>query len=364
MAGAKRAVWRQEGRAGRDALPRLLRSKWRFRRNAVACVARAVRDGGTVSAEGVDVLLVAVGRSNRRWREREAAAWALGNAPLTPEQSAKAVVALASAAILAKDDEGWPGGVSIHFVRLATAAATMSAALTISQIGKIPSLQDAAAFFAFGLVISAFFAVIAVLPVSYVIETDRLRAVRAAAVRALGRFGASSSLPIVVRAVAERGTRVRTAALDVLPRILDGIEETTSTPGFLESESGASAAARATAAGILRSCAEGLYALLYSGREPLVISILRALGRVGDGSAVQPVERLVKRGRTEAVRRLAEEVLPVLQERLRAEQAPHVLLRAAEAPASDPGELLRPASAQAEVDPGTLLRPASTDAFR
>jgi hypothetical protein len=101
---------------------------------------------------------------------------------------------------------------------------------------------------------------------------------------------------------------------------------------------------------------ERLYELLRLKDEQLVTSILEALGRAGGGRAVRPVERLTKRGRTERVRGKAAEILPVLQQRQRAEQAPQVLLRAAEPVPESPDELLRAASAEADVDPSTLLR--------
>lgn len=100
---------------------------------------------------------------------------------------------------------------------------------------------------------------------------------------------------------------------------------------------------------------------LYHENDALVMHILEALEKAGDGQAVAPVERMVKRGRTPELRAAAERILPILQERQQQENAPKMLLRASSAPAETPDVLLRPAMHTEETEPETLLR-ASAEA--
>ena len=88
---------------------------------------------------------------------------------------------------------------------------------------------------------------------------------------------------------------------------------------------------------------------------------LEALGKIGDGRAVYTVERLAARGKSSAIRQAAAQILPILQERQRAENAPGVLLRAANRPGSDVNNLLRPAEEAAPTDPQQLLRANITE---
>ncbi len=90
--------------------------------------------------------------------------------------------------------------------------------------------------------------------------------------------------------------------------------------------------------------------------EAIELDILELLRRHGEGSAADPVGRILKRGRTGRVRTKAAEILPVLKERLRIEQEPKVLLRPSGPPEDSPGELLRPAVSTADRDPSMLLR--------
>jgi hypothetical protein len=331
--------WR---RADRNPIPRLLRTK-RGRAGTVGRIADRVRRGDELSNSDVDLLLqTARTPFSWCWREREAAAWALGEAALSPKQAEKAVRALESAATLSDEEKGSPGRTGPHLLRLATTAAILTAVVPGREIARIPGTGDKASAILAGLVVFSFLAALPVLTLSYFVERDRLRAVRAVATRALGNFGTASSLSVALINASDHGACVSTAALDVLPRILDRVAA--GTPQSFPADE-----------------ARRLCKLLNSDREQLVISILNALGRAGGGSAVLPVERLVKKGSTEAVRRLAEETLPILQERLRAEQAPAVLLRASQPPAADSTELLRAARAEPQVDPNTLLRPGMSD---
>ena len=92
----------------------------------------------------------------------------------------------------------------------------------------------------------------------------------------------------------------------------------------------------------------------------LDVAILQALEWVGTGSVADKVARLVEHGATPAVREEAIRVLPILQARLREEQAPAILLRPSQnaAPAN---QLLR-AGLYVETTPAEqLLRPGNSE---
>ncbi len=99
-----------------------------------------------------------------------------------------------------------------------------------------------------------------------------------------------------------------------------------------------------------------LYRLLNYVHEPLQLQILEALGRMGDGRAVQPLQRLLAKTRSHAVRDTLQRVLPILGQRLQRETAPHTLLRASSAPQEAPETLLRPLEGSHDDQPEYLLR--------
>ncbi len=98
------------------------------------------------------------------------------------------------------------------------------------------------------------------------------------------------------------------------------------------------------------------WTLIEDRSQPLRLVIMEALGKVGDGRALGPVEHISQHGRP-LEREVAERILPVLRARKRQESDPKTLLRPI---ANDPEAadlLLRPATT-AESAPDKLLRPA------
>lgn len=90
--------------------------------------------------------------------------------------------------------------------------------------------------------------------------------------------------------------------------------------------------------------------------DALVMRVLEALEKMGDGRAVSAVAPIVTQGRTAAIRTAVQRILPILQERQQRENEQSMLLRASSAPAVSPEELLRPATHSPETKPETLLR--------
>ncbi len=95
--------------------------------------------------------------------------------------------------------------------------------------------------------------------------------------------------------------------------------------------------------------------LLYQPDESLVLEVIEALGKIGDGSALHPVKWVAERGRTQQIREAAQAILPILEERHRQEQDPQILLRPT-AGFSTPDTLLRAAQAKPETGSEHLLR--------
>ena len=108
-----------------------------------------------------------------------------------------------------------------------------------------------------------------------------------------------------------------------------------------------------------------LCALLFDGHtsEHLILLTVEALGRVGDGRAVEPMQKFAQLRRNSDLREIAESILPILIARREQENASSTLLRHSSAPPVAASQLLRAASASPATPPETLLRPSDgTDA--
>jgi hypothetical protein len=104
--------------------------------------------------------------------------------------------------------------------------------------------------------------------------------------------------------------------------------------------------------------------LLLDDKHPgMAEEALKALGRMGSGSAYKNVELIANNSRVETMRNLAREILPVLQARLANEKASQTLLRPTNAPDAPENILLRPAQGVTTNDEAAalLLRPSHSD---
>ncbi len=99
--------------------------------------------------------------------------------------------------------------------------------------------------------------------------------------------------------------------------------------------------------------------LLWQPDWTLTLEAVEALGKVGDGRAMEAVERLAARAISMEVTAAALRVLPVLRARHGQENNARTLLRAAD---SDPSLLLR-APSDSHADPTHLLRPETRDSL-
>jgi hypothetical protein len=177
------------------------------------------------------------------------------------------------------------------------------------------------------LLFTTVLASVPVVSVSLSLDRKQNNRVRAAAAVALGRLQSVESVGALTTALYDHSAAVRRAAVPALKSALP----------LLTPEHYGQLGVQAI---------PNLCRALGHGDELLVLHVLDALEKVGDGRAVQPVEETATRGRTDRIRQMAIRILPLLQERQRQESASKMLLRAAVPTESAPHTLLRPVSAE------------------
>jgi hypothetical protein len=183
------------------------------------------------------------------------------------------------------------------------------------------------------------------LPFSYLEEVSRWNRVRAAAAAALGRLRAKECVDLLAQhSVRDNYAELTVAACGALESVIPYLEESDSVALHIDT--------------VPNLCRIALHSSVF---RLDCFELVHALGKVGDGRAIPPVERLAKRGVTSAIRAEAERVLPILKERLRKEREASSLLRASLAPDSPTDILLRPAQDVGASDPQQLVRSVESD---
>jgi len=176
-----------------------------------------------------------------------------------------------------------------------------------------------------------------VLPFSAALDRRRLNRVREAAANSLGRLAVPESIGALAAAMYDRDPRVAATAAAALSRTL---------PMLTKAHYG-----RFGTEAVRRLCR-----LLQHPDERLVLDVLTALDKVGDPSAIRPVERLAKRSHSPTVQARVEALLPILYDRQRRAGESGRLLRPSTAPDAPAEILLRPAHGTGETAPDLLLR--------
>lgn len=166
-------------------------------------------------------------------------------------------------------------------------------------------------------------------------EDRRINRLRAAAIEALGRIRAPEVCGVLAGCLFTANLSLARAARQALKQALPML--TPDHYGALES-----------------SVVPNLCRALLHSDDALALLVLEALGKMGDGRAVRSVEETVRRGRTEAICRAAEAILPVLRERQQQENDRRMLLRGS-SQAVDTLHLLHALSTP--EPPEQLLRP-------
>jgi hypothetical protein len=290
--------------------------------------------------------------SPRRWRERGAAAWILGQVQLQPEEKASAVEGLCQLL----DNQTYTGrrrsikrplkrAAQLLYVPTLLGMLITFLFLVITLVNDSPASRSLLDWMLPCVLGTAVYTIVtAPLTISIATAGDRKRnaRVRAAAATSLGRMQMPQSVGALARAVLNGSMPVHKAASSALQHVLP-----TLTPDHY-GQLGADAV-------------PSLCRVLPFAEETLALAILDALAKVGDGSAVDSVERLTKRGRTAKVREEATRLLPILQQRQAEENAPKILLRASEQTRPGGDVLLRPASGVSDARSEELLRPSAIE---
>lgn len=90
--------------------------------------------------------------------------------------------------------------------------------------------------------------------------------------------------------------------------------------------------------------------------ESTTLVILKALTCIGDGRAINAVERLAQRPHTPEIGEAVTALLPILRQRDEESRSQSQLLRAGEVPETADQELVRPAASTNDAEPELLLR--------
>ncbi len=109
-------------------------------------------------------------------------------------------------------------------------------------------------------------------------------------------------------------------------------------------------------AGSLSVAGDRLSDGLRTSEPDLTRAVLYAIEQIGSSRHIAPVRHLIRWSAVPELRDAARRILPVLEERLRAERTADTLVRAGEAPPDSAGTLLRPSIGHADPKPEELLR--------
>jgi hypothetical protein len=338
---------------------RLVRRSLRFlsRRNPARRLAEAALAGERLEPELVREVLARLGRLRAtRFVEHELAAWALGVARLTEDERQQVLGQFCPLMT-----RGWRSGWWLSLAPFGVTVALFAALAALIEylLHTDTPLPSDIVYVVTALVVSACATAFAVSIAPQAICWLRDRP-REAAVTCLGRLGFVRAVPALARALhfddgSLGAAAVQRASWRALPAVLQRLAE--------DDRDWLDAGTTGLLAKVLR----------YSGpwrlgspwlafrrpppaHEALVLAILEALGRVGDGRVLRDVEYVAAHARTQAMRETAGRVAPVIRERAKRATEAASLLRPASAP--DAETLLRPASAPGEADPAVLLRPA------
>jgi HEAT repeat protein len=307
----------------------------RVRQLAVA----AVKTGVWPTQEDTKLLVAALNNSSLlRWRRRAVAAYLLSLMTLDEEHRE-----IAARALCRVVDDRTPvnlaGDAFLRTGEIAVVAflvATVIGALGGGMVGVMKALAWGAPFIGS---ISAF----ALIPSFIASELAHREAITLHSAWALASLKSPHSMGTLARAASDSNFRVRNIAILTIARICRTI--TADHYDQLSSE-----------------ITPGLCRLLSHADDKLVMVVLEALNKVGDGRAVQPVATVARRGVTGGVRSYAAYLLPILEERKRHENDPIRLLRPASA--SPAQQLLRPASQGGPANSAYLLRPTVEIVYR
>lgn len=364
------------------ALPKRIRQALRKlrKRNPVKQVAESVLQGEALSDAQLSTLLQRLrNASANRWNERMLASWLLGNVPLTDERTREAITTLGAtvekshkqdkirvfgrfvwrsaaymmAMVLLCFGADWLimnyltflkpiWGTLSGWVQLFADPYMNFWNLIFRQLDVVSKSPGNAPIenisFGFQLVFALTLIASPVsLPVSLLLDRRRQNRVRKEATTSLTQLGSVEALPCLLASIGS-------AKGELYQELLDGIA--TLLPRLTPEDYGR-----------LRSdTVPNLCYLLNNFTGNFLLTVIEALGKIGDSRAVLTVQRLAEGDAPAQVREAARQILPILIARREQENHSQNLLRASKEPAGE-RELLR-ASQEAVEEPETLLRPS------
>ncbi len=283
------------------------------------------------------------------WREQIVAAQLLGELPLNPLEKQRAAEVLS---VIVADSRSRPNphGRNRRWLERSFLLSIMATAgIGAAYLPSEPNMNGS------DIVVCLLFCLLCFAPIvwpfSEVTEDIRFCRLRAAAIRTLGRLRIPQLVGLPARALLDAGgirkrigsRQVRQAVTETLPDMLAML--TTDHYGRLDGQ-----------------VVPDLCRALELADEKLILALLGALEKAGDGRAVKSVEELANDSFTRmlraspAVRAEAGRILPTLLARREQENAAKMLLRASGPAAASPNVLLRPAVNNETVDHQALLR--------
>lgn len=298
--------------------------------------------------------------SERHWREKIIATWALSRARLDDRQRSRTVSQLDN--IIGKCGEAgsaswlsrvWNSGLRVGkwilplgiiggVIALFSMMNSASADRWIPPLPYIALMLSSLIAF-LGVLLTPF-----VVPYSLMVDADHYHEVRAAAIRALRTLGGVESLDIVAKMALESSPMTSGPVRGTLAVLLSKLtpEHYGTLPASLIPD----------LCRILKYEAAWLSAS--TENHTLAQRVSEALEKVGDGHAAIVVEKLLKSSVTPQLRAALLSALPILQQRRTNENAREMLLRHATMPPAPADQLLRPANPAASTDDTeTLMRP-------
>ncbi len=294
------------------------------------------------------------------WRERMYCAWLLGHAPLTPAQQLEATRALGSEVQFRYVSRYDRFRAHLRRVEYQTLPLAVISALWIT----LPIIRhgthhhttldlSTSVFMVAGMFLALYVSLFpSVFLLSALLNMRRVNSVRVAAILALARLRAPEAIGPLSRAALDVSHGIRVVAEESLRQCLPQI--TPDHYGRLDADT----------VPALCKLLDVKKERLFAGHlhtEQLVLDVLDALGKIGDGSAVRHVESVAEDGWTSSARDAARQILPLLRQRQQQENELRLLLRGSTPPPTSPDQLLRPTLPTPHTAPELLLRSGSRE---
>lgn len=309
-------------------------------------IAEKLLTGGSLSPEDAASLMQVMEKpSGFRWREARLAAWALGFVPADAPQQREIAWALGKRL----GSYHWPDEAKIALTRMGLIATPLFAWFAYLFIANNASLNLFWTLF-WPLLLAVCTAALPVLIIRHVWDDLTYSLTRCAAAKSLARLRLPDSVAPLVSATnyqpdfvanVQNWRKIRRIAREGLPEAISTLRP----EHYLQLEP---------------TIVPNLTLLINDREEAMALLALDALGKVGDGRAVIPVQRLLAKHASPRRREIANAILPLLHYRQQQENSYTHLLRASSAPVG-PETLLRAASGKPDDAPETLLRASDLD---